>query len=157
MLFSGHNFPNSYPDADGHKERIRNSGLFYEEGRYVVRIRNTKWGGNSVTFPVNPNPALYAGNDKDTAPEEFYLVLYNTTEAEKHLTLAVDRDVISWPADAKVEEISGGDFPPEKAELLAETGRLSLAGREELVLHLRGPARGSRRDRADRRFSAPSE
>jgi len=65
--FSGHNFPNSYPDAAAHKQRILNSGLFDADGRYLMRIRNTKWGEDSVTFPVNPNPMLYAGTDKDTA------------------------------------------------------------------------------------------
>jgi hypothetical protein len=73
-LFSGHNFPNSYPDAARHKERILNSGLFDADGRYVMRIRNTKWGDDSVTFPVNPNPMLYADTGKDTVGK--YLLGY---------------------------------------------------------------------------------
>jgi hypothetical protein len=66
MLFSAHNFPNSYRNAADHKESIVNSGLFDPDGRYVMRIRNTEWGGDSVTFPVNPNPNLYADTNKKT-------------------------------------------------------------------------------------------
>lgn len=73
-FFSGHNFPNSYPDPVAHKQRILNSGLFDPDGHYVVRIRNTKWGGDSVTFPVNPNPKLYADADKETTAR--YLLGY---------------------------------------------------------------------------------
>ena len=36
------------------------------EGRPQVRIRNTFWGGNSVTFPLNASPSLFADRDRPT-------------------------------------------------------------------------------------------
>lgn len=42
------------------KDEVRSSALKDANGRYVINIRNTPWGGNSVTFVTNPNPAIMA-------------------------------------------------------------------------------------------------
>ena len=40
------------------KEEVSSSALKDEAGRHVIAIRKTPWGGNSVTFVMNPNPYL---------------------------------------------------------------------------------------------------
>jgi hypothetical protein len=40
------------------KAEIGDSALKDARGNYVINIRNTPWGGNSVTFVTNPNPHL---------------------------------------------------------------------------------------------------
>ena len=50
----------------GIKEIIANCMLHDAQGLPHVRIRNTPWGGNSITFPLNANPRLFGGTDKVT-------------------------------------------------------------------------------------------
>ncbi|MEA3400407.1 MAG: hypothetical protein U9R79_04105 [Armatimonadota bacterium] len=45
------------------KQIIRNCMLHDADGDPVVEIRNTAWGGNSITFPLNANPWLFAFDD----------------------------------------------------------------------------------------------
>ena len=40
------------------KEEVASSALKDAAGRYVIAIRNSSWGSNSVTFVTNPNPHL---------------------------------------------------------------------------------------------------
>jgi len=40
------------------KSFVENSGLHDPQGRWVHTLRHTDWGGNSITFPMNPNPFL---------------------------------------------------------------------------------------------------
>jgi hypothetical protein len=40
------------------KEEVASSALKDAAGRYVIAIRKSSWGGNSVTFVTNPNPHL---------------------------------------------------------------------------------------------------
>lgn len=40
------------------QEEVATSALKDPTDRYVISIRNTSWGGNSVTFVTNPNPHL---------------------------------------------------------------------------------------------------
>jgi hypothetical protein len=40
------------------KEEVASSALKDAAGRYVITIRKSPWGGNSVTFVTNPNPHL---------------------------------------------------------------------------------------------------
>jgi len=40
------------------KEEVASSALKDAAGRYVITIRKSSWGGNSVTFVTNPNPHL---------------------------------------------------------------------------------------------------
>ncbi|MGC9318745.1 MAG: hypothetical protein ACP5KN_12010, partial [Armatimonadota bacterium] len=46
------------------KKIIRNCMLHDADGDPVVEIRNTPWGGNSITFPLNANPWLFALDDE---------------------------------------------------------------------------------------------
>jgi hypothetical protein len=58
--FGANNSPNSYRSSDADEQVIRNSGVFSADGRYTLSRRRTGWGGNSVTFPTDPNPRLSA-------------------------------------------------------------------------------------------------
>ena len=40
------------------KKEVASSALKDAAGRFVITIRNSPWGGNSVTFVTNPNPHL---------------------------------------------------------------------------------------------------
>lgn len=40
------------------REEVASSALKDAKGHYTINIRNTDWGGNSVTFVMNPNPHL---------------------------------------------------------------------------------------------------
>lgn len=66
VFFGAPNSPNSYLNAEEHKEVIRNSGIFTADGSYLAQPRTTQWGGHSLTFPSNPNPALFADSDRLT-------------------------------------------------------------------------------------------
>jgi hypothetical protein len=59
-LFGGPspNLSNSYTDVDQHKQLIENSALHVAADRLHLVRRTTAWGGNSVTFPLNPDPNL---------------------------------------------------------------------------------------------------
>lgn len=46
------------------KEEVENSALKDADGKYNIQIRNTDWGGNSVTFVMNPD--LSQGMGKHT-------------------------------------------------------------------------------------------
>jgi len=50
--------PNSYTDVDQHKAIIANCALHVSPNRLHLVRRTTAWGGNSVTFPLNPSPEL---------------------------------------------------------------------------------------------------
>jgi hypothetical protein len=46
--------------ADVHlREEIESSACRFSDGRYVMVVRNTPWGRDSMTFKVNPNPDLF--------------------------------------------------------------------------------------------------
>jgi hypothetical protein len=48
------------------KEIIENCLLHNADGQPLMSIRNTEWGGNSFTFPLNASPALFADTEKAT-------------------------------------------------------------------------------------------
>ena len=48
------------------KAIIENCMLLGADGRPHMRIRNTTWGGNSITFPLNASPRLLAESDRPT-------------------------------------------------------------------------------------------
>jgi len=48
------------------KNIIENCMLLDHRGEPQIRIRNSTWGGNSVTFPLNANPKLPADKDRHT-------------------------------------------------------------------------------------------
>lgn len=48
------------------KEIIESCMLHDADGLPQIRIRNTTWGGNSFTFPLNANPRLFEDGDKTT-------------------------------------------------------------------------------------------
>ena len=74
------NLPQSKPEAleifnhwkpgsgDSHQTKaiIENCMLHAADGLPQIRIRDTAWGGNSITFPLNANPRLFADSDKPT-------------------------------------------------------------------------------------------
>lgn len=50
----------------GRRDIIESCMLHNADGDPHVMIRNTTWGGNSVTFPMNANPWLFEGTDRAT-------------------------------------------------------------------------------------------
>ena len=48
------------------KDEVESSAIKDSDGKYLLSIRNTDWGGNSVTFTMNPNPDLLTGKAKHT-------------------------------------------------------------------------------------------
>jgi hypothetical protein len=40
------------------KALVESCGLHDAQGRWVHQLRSTEWGGNSITFPLNPSPFL---------------------------------------------------------------------------------------------------
>ncbi len=60
-------------------EIIENCMLFNAEGRPHVWIRNTPWGGNSITFPLNASPYLYRDSDRSTVAKSLLAAV-----AEQH-------------------------------------------------------------------------
>lgn len=50
----------------GNKDIIENSMLHDANGDPHVVIRDTDWGGKSITFPLNANPWLFEGEEKET-------------------------------------------------------------------------------------------
>jgi hypothetical protein len=48
------------------KNEITSSACLDNKGRYIIVIRDTNWGGNSVSFKVNPNPKLFENENRMT-------------------------------------------------------------------------------------------
>jgi hypothetical protein len=46
------------------RNEVESSAIRDRDGKYQLNIRNTDWGGDSVTFTMNPNPGLFAGEGK---------------------------------------------------------------------------------------------
>lgn len=79
---------NDRPRGWGHqmKDIIRNCMLYDAAGDPVVQIRNTPWGGNSITFPLNANPWLLA----DAAEPTIARVLLEAVRAQHDETPELD-------------------------------------------------------------------
>jgi hypothetical protein len=45
---------------------VANCLLHDEQGAPHLLLRNTPWGGNSITFPLNANPRLFADKEAPT-------------------------------------------------------------------------------------------
>lgn len=55
-----HTKENAAAQGDVHlKTEVDSSALHTADGGYSIVIRDTLWGGNSVTFKMNPNPDLF--------------------------------------------------------------------------------------------------
>ena len=65
------------------KEEVESSAITKVDGDYLLMLRNTPWGGNSITFTMNPNPALpgehATGSDSMERIRE-WLTEYPTTD-----------------------------------------------------------------------------
>lgn len=64
--FESFRYISSFRDVDELKAIVRNSGLHTADGSLETVIRNTDWGQDSVTFPMNPNPNLERDGDDPT-------------------------------------------------------------------------------------------
>jgi hypothetical protein len=51
-------------------EMIKSSKLRSADGKAITMPRNTSWGGNSLTFPTNPSPYLYADTNRETVGKD---------------------------------------------------------------------------------------
>jgi hypothetical protein len=64
LLFQSCGPADSFRNVEQLKAIIRNSGLYDEEQKPTVLIRD--YLGNTVSFPLNPNPRLYSDSNKIT-------------------------------------------------------------------------------------------
>jgi hypothetical protein len=48
------------------KQEVEASACKTRDGKYSIVVRNTKWGDNSVTFKINPNPDLFQDRKRPT-------------------------------------------------------------------------------------------
>lgn len=81
------------------KDEIESSACTIPDGRYALVVRNTNWGGNSVTFKINPNPALFEGEGRATVGgDTLKLVRQWLGEQPKFAGVYVDSLGANWPA-----------------------------------------------------------
>lgn len=58
---------NAASQGDVHlKQEVVASGCKTADGKYAIVLRNTPWGGNSITFKMNPNPDLFRDQHRAT-------------------------------------------------------------------------------------------
>lgn len=62
ITFSANNETNTFSSAQQQQQLIANSAVLDANGDPALRVRNTQWCGNSVTFPTDANPRLYAND-----------------------------------------------------------------------------------------------
>jgi len=55
------------------------------DGRPQMQIRNTAWGGNSITFPLNASPRLLAESDRPTVAKTLLTQTMGLLDAVPHL------------------------------------------------------------------------
>ena len=70
--FESFRYISSFRDLEELKSIVRNSGIHAADGTLETVVRNTDWGQNSVTFPMNPNPHL--GRDVETPTLAEYML-----------------------------------------------------------------------------------
>jgi len=63
------------------KDEVDSSGIEKANGNYQIVLRNTDWGGESITFVVNPNPDLFAGTVKKTTGGEALAMIHRCLDA----------------------------------------------------------------------------
>ena len=51
---------------------VENCGLHGADGRWLYRLRETDWAGNSVSFPVNPSPFLPSSEARPSVAEHTF-------------------------------------------------------------------------------------
>ncbi len=81
------------------KQEVEASACNTRDGQYSIVVRNTKWGDNSVTFKINPNPDLFRDEKRPTvASFAFDLMDRWLKEHPEYDGLFTDSLGANWPA-----------------------------------------------------------
>ncbi len=87
------------------REEVESSAVKDADGKYVVLLRNTPWGKNSVSFKVNPSPYLFADMDVDTVGRNSIRLLDGWLKEHPQLDgVLVDSLGANWPAVANYRQ-----------------------------------------------------
>ena len=83
------------------KQEVENSAVKDPEGKFVILLRNTPWGKNSVSFKVNPSPYLFADKDLDTVGRNSIRLVDGWLKEHPGIDgVLVDSLGANWPAVA---------------------------------------------------------
>ncbi len=146
------------------KEIIEDCMLYDANGDPEVVIRQTDWGGNSVTFPLNANPQLFEGTDRASVGRT---LLDYTGSLHDQIPSLDGIYVDSLGAWGNYDNFRGEHFPFARVPLSYDgnTGRPIIPNRFTLleflwglgdVLHPRGKLVFANGVHPDRRFHAYS-
>ena len=81
------------------KQEVESSACKTRDGNYSIVIRNTKWGDNSVTFKINPNPDLFQDQKRPTVASYALDLMDRWLKAHPDYTgLFTDSLGANWPA-----------------------------------------------------------
>lgn len=146
----------------GSKEVIENCMLYDANGDPHVVIRDTDWGGKSITFPMNANPWLFKGTGRPTIGR----TLLDFVAAQHDEIPALDGTYVdSLGAWGNYDNFRREHFPAERVPLSyhAVTGRPVIPNRFTLLeflyelgdlLHARGKLLFANGVHSNRRFHA---
>ena len=146
----------------GNKEIIENCMLYNRDGDPHVVIRDTTWGGKSITFPLNANPWLFEGTDRPTIGR----TLLDFVAAQQDETPELDGTYVdSLGAWGNFDNFRAEQFAAERVPLSydMETGRPVVPNRFTLLefldelgdlLHERGKLLFANGVHPNRRFHA---
>lgn len=79
-------------------ELIESSSCGLSGGKYVMSVRYTGWGHNSISFKTNPNPALFAGTKRNIGDVTLKKVARLFEEHPSLDGVCVDSLGANWPA-----------------------------------------------------------
>ncbi|HVU33435.1 MAG TPA: hypothetical protein VHE61_08365 [Opitutaceae bacterium] len=106
---------NAASGGDVHlKEEVESSACTGPDGRYSLELRKTRWGGNSVTFIMNPNPELFAGERRRVVGRDaLELGRRWLAEHPEYDGLYVDSVGANWPAvlNYRHEHFTYAEYP----------------------------------------------
>ena len=166
---------NSASQGDIHlKEEVESSACKTRDGGYAIVVRNTRWGENSVTFKMNPNPDLFQDENRPTVAS-YALDLTDRwlKEHPEYDGMFVDSLGRNWPAVlnyrkdhfryarypltldpqgrvALHNQISHYEYVETLREKMRATGRLVLANGVYAYKPRIAPARRARRQTLDK-------
>lgn len=96
------------------KQEVESSAAKGPDGKYVLTIRNTPWGKNSVSFKSNPSPYLFADKDVFTVGRDSTKLIQDWLKQYPQIDgVIVDSLGANWPATANYrrDHIAYAQYP----------------------------------------------
>lgn len=117
-------------------DRVPTREISYQNKYARVLMLLGKAGWDPITGIKTGDASVLA--ERYGSQSDFYLVLYNTSQETKHLTLTADPAIVHWPNNnaAAREVVFGSAQNSSTTKALTNNGHLTLAPGEELVLHI---------------------